>query len=312
MRRVTLRGSGVETSALGFGCASLGSRVSANEALNCLSRAWDRGVTYFDVAPSYGRGEAEAILGRFLADRKDRAQVCTKVGLAPPPTSPLMRMALPLIRRTASIAAPLRRRLGNGVGARAAHVPLTPEMLNDSLERSLRRLGIERISVYCLHRVSPETLVRDDMLRMLEEILASGKVGVIGVDGDPETIAAMVQTGAPYALAQFALTLDPHSEALCAATRAKNMVTVCHSVLDLDGEVGALTLRSGKRAASNAGAPHEDLAALLLDRAFALNPDGVVLAAMFTPRQVARNVARAAGPVRAEAPTLVRALLDAA
>ena len=56
MRRVILGGTGIETSCLGFGCASLGSRVDAAEGRRALEAAIDAGVTWFDLAPVYGGG----------------------------------------------------------------------------------------------------------------------------------------------------------------------------------------------------------------------------------------------------------------
>ena len=48
----------IAPSRLGFGCASLGSRVAAADGLNALAAAFDAGVNWFDVAPAYGAGEA--------------------------------------------------------------------------------------------------------------------------------------------------------------------------------------------------------------------------------------------------------------
>ena len=83
MRRVTLGTTGIETSCLGFGCASLGSRVGEAPGLRALDAAFDAGVTWLDLAPLYGGGRAEEIAGRFLKGRRDTVQVCSKVGLAP-------------------------------------------------------------------------------------------------------------------------------------------------------------------------------------------------------------------------------------
>ena len=71
MRRVVLGGTGIETSALGFGCASLGSRVDAREGARALAAAHEGGVTWFDLAPVYGGGRAEAIAAPFLQTIRD-------------------------------------------------------------------------------------------------------------------------------------------------------------------------------------------------------------------------------------------------
>ena len=97
MRRVTLGTTGIETSCLGFGCASLGSRVGEAPGLRALEAAFDAGVTWLDLAPLYGAGRAEEIAGRFLKGRRDAVQVCSKVGLAPT-TGGLKAALLPAAR----------------------------------------------------------------------------------------------------------------------------------------------------------------------------------------------------------------------
>ena len=72
MRRVTLGTTGIETSCLGFGCASLGTRVGEAAGLRALDAAYDAGVTWLDLAPLYGGGRAEEIAGRFLKGRPRR------------------------------------------------------------------------------------------------------------------------------------------------------------------------------------------------------------------------------------------------
>ena len=81
MRRVVLGETGIETSALGFGCAALGSRVGAEAGRRALEEAHAAGVTWFDLAPVYGGGAAEAIAGPFLQATRDRVQVATTAGL---------------------------------------------------------------------------------------------------------------------------------------------------------------------------------------------------------------------------------------
>src|SRR5215472_15205928 len=110
MRRVELPGTGIETSCLGFGCASLGSRVSARQGLFALARAHEAGVSWFDIAPAYGAGEAEAIFSRFLAGRRERLSILTKVGLAPPRRSALLRAAYAVGRPLLGVARDLRKR----------------------------------------------------------------------------------------------------------------------------------------------------------------------------------------------------------
>ncbi|MFX6040902.1 aldo/keto reductase, partial [Acinetobacter baumannii] len=55
---------------LGFGCAPMLGRVGRKDSLRALAIAYDNGIRHFDVARSYGFGEAEALLGEFLAGKR--------------------------------------------------------------------------------------------------------------------------------------------------------------------------------------------------------------------------------------------------
>jgi aryl-alcohol dehydrogenase-like predicted oxidoreductase len=88
-----------EVSAIGFGCASLGSRISAANGSRAIAHALDLGLTWFDVAPSYGDGQAESLLGSALRGRRDKVVICTKFGIAPAPVPLAARLIRPLARR---------------------------------------------------------------------------------------------------------------------------------------------------------------------------------------------------------------------
>src|SRR3990172_8903850 len=81
MRRVTLPGTDLDTSVLGFGSA--GGAIDDLERLRLLELAFDRGITHFDTARAYGMGNAERIVGRFISDKRDEVTVTTKLGIMP-------------------------------------------------------------------------------------------------------------------------------------------------------------------------------------------------------------------------------------
>jgi aryl-alcohol dehydrogenase-like predicted oxidoreductase len=149
MRRVTLGDTGIETSCLGFGCASLGSRVGEAAGLRALEAACDAGVSWFDLAPLYGAGRAEEIAGRFLKGRsRDAVQICSKVGLAPGVAAGGLKAALLPAARAAVQAVPALRGLLRRSGVQPAQaLPLTPALLTGSLEASLRRLGTDHLDL---------------------------------------------------------------------------------------------------------------------------------------------------------------------
>ena len=119
-------GRGLEVSALGLGCMGMsefyGARDDA-EAMRVLERAVELGVSFFDTADMYGPHHNEELLGRFLAARRPRAVIATKFGIVRKP------------------------------GEYARTIDNSPEYARASCEASLRRLGVERIDLYYVHRV---------------------------------------------------------------------------------------------------------------------------------------------------------------
>jgi len=293
MRRVTLGGTGIETSALGFGCASLGSRVDAAAGRRALEEAHAAGVTWFDLAPVYGGGAAEAIAAPFLAAHRGSVQVCTKAGLtlAGGPGGGLRRRLMPLARRALGLAGPLGARLRRaGVRGPAANAkaPLTPDLLTGSLEASLRRLGIDHVDLFALHAPDPAEVGRDDIVRALEAILATGKARAVAVAGDAAAAAAALAAGAPYGVVQLALPAErePDGLGVLEAARAAGLGAVTHSVFAAAGATPGAAPDATPGATPGAAAGAGRLA-----RAFGLNPDGVVLVSMLSARSRAATLA---------------------
>jgi hypothetical protein len=192
----------IAPSRLGFGCASLGSRIAGPAGLNALSEAFDAGVNWFDVAPAYGAGEAETLLGKFLRGRRDRAIVVTKVGLAPPERLGLLKLAYALGRPFAACASSLRRGFRGLAATRNRHLPLTAELIERSIAQSLRRLGVETVDVYALHDPNVADVGRDDVRRALERVCARGQARMIAVAGRRDACCAALEVGAPYSMLQ--------------------------------------------------------------------------------------------------------------
>lgn len=304
MREVTLAGLGVTTSCLGLGCASLGSRISPAQGARALAQAHAQGVRWFDVAPAYGAGNAEVILGDFLKGQRDGLHVCTKVGLLPPPQNAAKQIVRSLLRPAVALAAPLRAAIRRSGATANRHVALTPDLLRNSLESSLTRLGTDHVDVYALHNADPADVARDDILRTLEDLLAAGKTRALAVAGDADAAEATIAQGAPFTMIQLAQAHGPGAEQLMHAAQTARMGRVTHTVFGVAGQLASLTARLKREPvlaerlaeAGYDGTPDAAAAALLMARAFACNPQGVVLASMFSKRSLTRNVARAAQP----------------
>lgn len=154
MDRRTLGTAGFEVSAIGLGCMGMtyayASRAVRDEsrAVTTVNRALELGVTFFDTADSYGPRTNEDLIRRALLGRHEEVQIATKFGLAyDDPT-----------------------RVVDG----------RPEYVKRSCEGSLRRLGVETIDLYYLHRVDPSVPIEETVGAMAELVVA-GKVRHLGL-----------------------------------------------------------------------------------------------------------------------------------
>ncbi|HTV34628.1 MAG TPA: aldo/keto reductase [Methylocella sp.] len=298
MRTVFVPALGHEVSTLGFGCASLGSLVSESQGLRVLNYAFERGISWYDVAPAYGFGEAEGILGKFLAGRRDRVVLCTKFGDPRPTISPVIRHLRPMLRTLAKMLPPLNAiRRGQRIWRERLH----PEQIEASVIESLRRLRTDHIDVLALDDPSPEDCVKEEVLRELQRVLDRGYVRAIGIAGEPEAVLAAAKVPDLYKVAQLAD--DAFSQTLAGVKRrlasGHPLFFVTHSVFGsgaherlshlLVGDGGRL----GALASQLAYGPPFMANEMLLDYAFATNPEGVVLTTMSTPSHIDMNCARA-------------------
>ncbi|MDP1615995.1 aldo/keto reductase [Phenylobacterium sp.] len=164
MRYRPLGRTGLTVSEIGFGCASYWglARFDESQALGLVHRALDLGVTLFDTAPGYSRGEAEPRLGRALKGR-DTANlvIATKAGTF---------------------------HAGGGRTGR----DFSSAAITASVEASLKRLGLERLSLVQLHGPGVGELT-DDLFEALERLRARGLVAAFGANSfDAEVIGAVI------------------------------------------------------------------------------------------------------------------------
>ncbi|RYD22171.1 MAG: aldo/keto reductase [Spirochaetia bacterium] len=300
LARVRIETLDTEVSALGFGCASLGSRVASEAGIAALARAHDAGVTWFDVAPSYGDGQAERLLGLFLKTRpRDAVQVLTKVGIAPPAPSLKARLLRPAMRVAVAALPSLRAAVRQRRPA-ATKLPLNADLISESIDASLRRLGIDYVDVLALHDASPEEVIRDDVLRALETAVTSGKARAAAIASSPKAAVAGVAASGVYRLAQMSNNLlDPGLERFRSSGNW-HVDLVTHSVFGNEGAVAYIAARIERDAAFRSlvtatgyeGKPSAVAADLLADFAFTDNPQGVVLASMFAEHHLHHNLAR--------------------
>jgi aryl-alcohol dehydrogenase-like predicted oxidoreductase len=167
MKQRTLGNSGIRVGEIGYGAMGLtwayGAPVSAEreqEAIDLIARAIDLGVTFFDTAEMYGPFTNEQLLGKALRGKRDRVVIATKTGIVPQERG--ARLALERDGR--------------------------PQTIKKAIEGSLRRLGVDRVDLYQLHRVDPNVPVEESVGAMAE-LVTEGKVRAIGLsEVDVETL----------------------------------------------------------------------------------------------------------------------------
>jgi aryl-alcohol dehydrogenase-like predicted oxidoreductase len=161
MRIRTLGSQGLRVSEEGLGCMGMSEfygQSDEDEAIATIHRALELGVTLLDTADMYGPFTNEMLVGRAIADRRDRVVLATKFGNE-------------------------RREDGSWVGINGK-----PEYVRSACEASLSRLGVEYIDLYYQHRVDKSVPI-EETVGAMAELVSEGKVRYLGLsEASPQTI----------------------------------------------------------------------------------------------------------------------------
>jgi aryl-alcohol dehydrogenase-like predicted oxidoreductase len=208
MRTVRFGQTGLDVSAVAYGGMSL-TAERADEGKAAVAAAWEAGITFYDTADVYGRGEAERILGEALREAtipRDEIVIASKCGIVFPGMVPAYEHKA---------------------------YDLSPAYLKASCEASLTRLGVEYLDLYQPHRVDYLTHP-EETARGLEELIAEGKIRHAGVSNHTaDEIRALSQFVRLESLqTQFSLLhLEPLETGLNAVCAEKHMSILCWSPL---------------------------------------------------------------------------------
>ena len=145
--------SGLEVSALGFGCMGIsfgyGAAVGRDQGIGIIRTAVDRGVTFFDTAEAYGPYANEEVVGEALAPVRDQVVIATKFGF-------------------------------KFEGGKQAGLDSRPAHIREVTEASLKRLKTDRIDLLYQHRVDPEVPI-EEVAGAVKALIAEGKVRHFGL-----------------------------------------------------------------------------------------------------------------------------------
>jgi len=152
MQKRTLGKSGLEVSAIGFGCMGLsfglGPAIEKNEAIKVLRAAYDGGVTFFDTAEAYGPFLNEELVGEALAPIRDKVVIATKFGFE------------------------------DGLAMKGTDS--RPERIRAVAEASLKRLNVDTIDLFYQHRIDPKVPI-EEVAGTVKELIQEGKVKHFGM-----------------------------------------------------------------------------------------------------------------------------------
>lgn len=145
--------SGLEVSALGFGCMGLshgyGPAVDRQHGLSLIRAAVERGITFFDTAEVYGPFTNEDLVGEALAPVREQVVIATKFGF------------------------------GYAEG-KTAGLDSRPARIREAVEGSLKRLRTDSIDLLYQHRVDPEVPI-EDVAGAVKDLIRQGKVKHFGL-----------------------------------------------------------------------------------------------------------------------------------
>ncbi|QDK78666.1 aldo/keto reductase [Spirosoma sp. KCTC 42546] len=180
--------SGISSSALGFGCAPILGSVDATTAQRALDCALDHGITHFDLARSYGYGQAEHFVGKSIVGRRDKVVLASKFGIKANWKASFLRPLKPLVRLIKDKQkkeGKLVTNTANNPNSIADHfhdrIPLHSNTMRSSLEQSLRALGTDYLDYFFVHEPLQTLDYIDELSDTAQRLKEEGKIKAWGL-----------------------------------------------------------------------------------------------------------------------------------
>jgi aryl-alcohol dehydrogenase-like predicted oxidoreductase len=154
MKTKPLGTDGMKASELGLGCMGMSEfygQRNDDESIRVIHRAFELGINFFDTADMYGPFTNELLVGKAIRPFRNKIHLATKFGIVRDPNDPTRR----------------------GISGK-------PDYVRSSCEGSLRRLGLDVIDLYYLHRKDPDTPI-EETVEAMAQLKQEGKIKGIGL-----------------------------------------------------------------------------------------------------------------------------------
>jgi aryl-alcohol dehydrogenase-like predicted oxidoreductase len=190
MQSKKLGNQGLVASQMGLGCMGMSEFYGPHEdkeSLAVIDRALELGINFLDTADAYGPFTNEVLVGKAIQGRREKFVVATKFGFVRNPADSQFR----------------------GMSGK-------PEYVQNACEESLKRLGIDTIDLYYLHRVDPATPI-EETVDAMGKLVRQGKVRALGLSEVSVATLKKAQAIHPISAVQTEYSLwsrDPENEML--------------------------------------------------------------------------------------------------
>lgn len=154
MKTKPLGSQGLQASEIGLGCMGMSEfygKRNDEESINVIQHAFESGITFFDTADMYGPFTNEILVGKAIKDFRNKITLATKFGIVRDTNDPTKR----------------------GLSGK-------PEYVKSAVEGSLKRLNVEVIDLYYLHRKDPDTTI-EETVGAMADLVKQGKIKGIGL-----------------------------------------------------------------------------------------------------------------------------------
>jgi aryl-alcohol dehydrogenase-like predicted oxidoreductase len=188
--------------------------TDTREATATLHRALELGVTLLDTADMYGPHTNEELIGKAIAGKRDQVFLASKFGIVRDPANPVAR----------------------GVNGR-------PEYIRQSIDGSLKRLGVDTLDLYYQHRIDPQVAI-EETVGAMAELVRAGKVRYLGLSEASAATLERAHKVHPISALQSEYSLwsrDQEENGCLAACQRLGVAFVPYSPLGRGFLTGALT-----------------------------------------------------------------------